>query len=97
MLGLPPEDTVSPERAAWANGTAVRELDFHDTFLTADDAHPDDTIPPLLALAQHTGATGTAAGPRPRPRRAAARAERSRARPARGDPIGLLEGDPGLF
>ena len=24
------------EWAAWANGTAVRELDFHDTFLAAD-------------------------------------------------------------
>ena len=24
------------EWAAWSNGTAVRELDFHDTFLAAD-------------------------------------------------------------
>jgi 2-methylcitrate dehydratase len=60
VLGLPPERTVSPEWAAWANGTAVRELDFHDTFLAADYAHPGDTIPPLLAVAQHTGATGAA-------------------------------------
>ena len=28
------------EWAAWANGTAVRELDFHDTFLAADYSHP---------------------------------------------------------
>jgi 2-methylcitrate dehydratase len=50
--------TVSPEWAAWANGTAVRELDFHDTFLAADYSHPGDTIPPLLAVAQHTGRSG---------------------------------------
>ncbi|MFH8337480.1 MmgE/PrpD family protein [Streptomyces sp. AM6-12] len=49
---------VSPEWAAWANGTAVRELDFHDTYLAADYSHPGDNIPPVLAVAQHTGRTG---------------------------------------
>lgn len=49
---------VSPEWAAWANGTAVRELDFHDTFLAADYSHPGDNIPPILAVAQHTGLSG---------------------------------------
>ncbi|WP_086820463.1 MmgE/PrpD family protein [Allokutzneria sp. NRRL B-24872] len=49
---------VSPEWAAWANGAAVRELDFHDTFLAADYSHPADNIPPVLAVAQHTGRTG---------------------------------------
>lgn len=49
---------VSPEWAAWANGTAVRELDFHDTYLAADYSHPGDNIPPLLAVAQHTGRGG---------------------------------------
>ncbi|MFI6910413.1 MmgE/PrpD family protein [Nonomuraea sp. NPDC050394] len=49
---------VSPEWAAWANGVAVRELDFHDTFLAADYSHPADNIPPILAVAQHTGRTG---------------------------------------
>ncbi|MFF9044507.1 MmgE/PrpD family protein [Streptomyces parvulus] len=49
---------VSPEWAAWANGTAVRELDFHDTYLAADYSHPGDNIPPLLAVAQHTGHPG---------------------------------------
>ncbi|KAA6212460.1 MmgE/PrpD family protein [Streptomyces albofaciens JCM 4342] len=49
---------ASPEWAAWANGTAVRELDFHDTYLAADYSHPGDNIPPLLAVAQHTGRTG---------------------------------------
>ncbi|MFJ8431150.1 MmgE/PrpD family protein [Kitasatospora sp. NPDC094019] len=49
---------VPPEWAAWANGTAVRELDFHDTYLAADYSHPGDNIPPLLAVAQHTRRTG---------------------------------------
>ena len=51
-------DTVSPEWAAWANGVAVRELDYHDTFLAAEYAHPGDNIPPILAVAQHVGSTG---------------------------------------
>jgi 2-methylcitrate dehydratase len=49
---------VSPEWAAWANGVAVRELDYHDTFLAADYSHPGDNIPPIVAVAQHVGATG---------------------------------------
>lgn len=51
---------VSPEWAAWANGVAVRELDYHDTFLAAEYSHPGDNIPPILAVAQHTGASGEA-------------------------------------
>ncbi|EOM75481.1 MmgE/PrpD family protein [Rhodococcus rhodnii] len=50
--------TFSPEWAAWANGVAVRELDFHDTFLAAEYSHPGDNIPPILAVAQHTGRSG---------------------------------------
>jgi 2-methylcitrate dehydratase len=51
-------DRVSTEWAAWANGVAVRELDYHDTFLAADYSHPGDNIPPILAVAQHVGASG---------------------------------------
>ena len=51
-------EQVSPEWAAWANGVAVRELDYHDTFLAADYSHPGDNIPPILAVAQHVGASG---------------------------------------
>ncbi|SEP41950.1 2-methylcitrate dehydratase [Methylobacterium sp. ap11] len=58
VLGLSPHRRVSPEWAAWANGVAVRELDFHDTFLAADYSHPGDNIPPVLAVAQHCGRTG---------------------------------------
>jgi 2-methylcitrate dehydratase len=58
VFGLPPDERISPEWAAWANGVAVRELDFHDTFLAADYSHPGDNIPPILAVAQHAGLGG---------------------------------------
>src|SRR5580692_11102582 len=58
VFGLQPTQRISPEWAAWANGVAVRELDFHDTFLAADYSHPGDNIPPLLAVAQQCGCTG---------------------------------------
>jgi 2-methylcitrate dehydratase len=51
---------ASPEWAAFANGVAVRELDFHDTFLAAEYSHPGDNIPPILAVAQHRGLDGAA-------------------------------------
>ncbi len=51
---------TSPEWAAWANGVAVRELDYHDTFLAAEYSHPGDNIPPILAVAQHVGKDGRA-------------------------------------
>lgn len=52
------EGSYSAEWAAWANGTAVRELDFHDTFLAAEYSHPGDNIPPLVAVAQQLGLSG---------------------------------------
>ena len=58
VFGMSSETRVSPEWAAWANGVAVRELDFHDTFLAAEYSHPGDNIPPILAVAQHCGLTG---------------------------------------
>ncbi|MBK67172.1 MAG: 2-methylcitrate dehydratase [Rickettsiales bacterium] len=59
VFGLSKEYRFSPEWAAWANGTAVRELDWHDTFLAADYSHPADNIPPLLAVAQTLGCSGS--------------------------------------
>jgi 2-methylcitrate dehydratase len=58
VFGVPTGKRVTPEWAAWANGTAVRELDMHDTFLAADYSHPGDNIPPILAVAQTTGKSG---------------------------------------
>jgi 2-methylcitrate dehydratase len=53
-----PYRRVSPEWAAWANSVAVRELDYHDTFLAADYSHPGDNIPAVLAVAQHCSRSG---------------------------------------
>jgi 2-methylcitrate dehydratase len=50
--------SYSAEWAAWANGVAVRELDFHDTFLAAEYSHPGDNIAPLVAVAQQLGVAG---------------------------------------
>ncbi|GAA4514848.1 MmgE/PrpD family protein [Brevibacterium yomogidense] len=58
VFGLSSDETISPEWAAWANGVAVRELDFHDTFLAKDYSHPGDNIPAILAVAQHKGIGG---------------------------------------
>ena len=60
LFGAPADHKVCAEWAAWANGTAVRELDFHDTFLAADYSHPGDNIPPILAVAQQCGKDGRA-------------------------------------
>ncbi|WP_040161445.1 MmgE/PrpD family protein [Nigerium massiliense] len=53
LFGRRADHRVAPEWAAYANGTAVRELDFHDTYLAAEYSHPGDNIPPLVAVAQH--------------------------------------------
>jgi len=58
LFGVPSDQRVEAEWAAWANGVAVRELDMHDTFLAADYSHPADNIPPLIAVAQQCGRTG---------------------------------------
>ena len=60
VFGCDPGVRVHAEWAAWANGTAVRELDYHDTFLAAEYSHPGDNIPPLLAVAQQAGRDGAA-------------------------------------
>jgi 2-methylcitrate dehydratase len=58
VFGMPNEQLFEATWAAWANGTAVRELDFHDTFLAAEYSHPGDNIPPILAVAQQLGKNG---------------------------------------
>ena len=58
VFGINSDKKFHCEWAAWANGTAVRELDFHDTFLAADYSHPGDNIPPILAVAQQKNLSG---------------------------------------
>jgi 2-methylcitrate dehydratase len=49
---------TSPDMAAFANGTMVRYLDFNDTYLSKEPAHPSDNIPAALAVAEVQHATG---------------------------------------
>ena len=58
LFGVNSKQTFDCEWAAWSNGTAVRELDFHDTFLAADYSHPGDNIPALIAVAQQKKISG---------------------------------------
>ena len=58
VFGMPRTERVACEWAAWANASAVRELDFHDTFLAIDMNHPGDMIPAIVAVGQQCGATG---------------------------------------
>src|SRR5207237_8064561 len=47
-----------PDWAAFANGCLVRYLDYNDTYLSKEPAHPSDNIPAALAVAQTEGANG---------------------------------------
>ncbi len=58
LFGVDSKLKFDCEWAAWSNGTAVRELDFHDTFLAADYSHPGDNIPPLISVAQQNRKSG---------------------------------------
>jgi 2-methylcitrate dehydratase len=46
------EIRANPEVAGFANGVAVRALDFNDTYLSKEPLHPSDVVAPLAALAQ---------------------------------------------
>jgi 2-methylcitrate dehydratase len=58
LFGIDSKLRFDCEWASWSNSTAVRELDFHDTFLAADYSHPGDNIPPLLSVAQQNKKSG---------------------------------------
>jgi len=47
-----------PELAAFANGAMVRYLDYNDTYLSLEPAHPSDNISAAVAVTQQTGKTG---------------------------------------
>ncbi|MGE0201343.1 MAG: MmgE/PrpD family protein [Candidatus Melainabacteria bacterium] len=48
----------SPELAAFANGVLFRYLDFNDTYLSKEPAHPSDNIAAILAVAEAEGSSG---------------------------------------
>ena len=58
IFGMSNDQKFHAEWAAWANCTAVRELDYHDTFLAADYSHPGDSIPAVIAVAQQLNKSG---------------------------------------
>ena len=48
----------SPEMAAFANGMLMRYLDYNDTYLSLEPAHPSDNIAAVLAVAEPESASG---------------------------------------
>lgn len=48
----------SPEMAAFANGLLMRYLDYNDTYLSLEPAHPSDNIAAVLAVAEPEMASG---------------------------------------
>ncbi|MBI3805466.1 MAG: MmgE/PrpD family protein [Nitrospirae bacterium] len=51
---------TTEDLAAFANGTAIRYLDYNDTYLSKEPAHPSDNIPAALAAAEAAGRGGRA-------------------------------------
>ncbi len=49
---------TTPELACFVNGTMIRYLDFNDTYLSKEPAHPSDNLAPALALAEALGRSG---------------------------------------
>lgn len=47
-----------PELAAFANGAMTRYLDYNDTYLSLEPAHPSDNLAPCVAVTQQTGKSG---------------------------------------
>ena len=47
-----------PDLAAFANGALVRYLDFNDTYLAKEPAHPSDNIAAILAVGEAARASG---------------------------------------
>ena len=47
-----------PDLATFANGALVRYLDFNDTYLAQEPAHPSDNIPAVLAVGEAAHASG---------------------------------------
>ncbi len=49
---------TSPDLAAFANGVLFRYLDYNDTYLSKEPAHPSDNIAAVLAIAEINGNDG---------------------------------------
>jgi 2-methylcitrate dehydratase len=49
---------ASPDWAAFANGLLIRYLDYNDTYLSKEPAHPSDNLAAVLAVAEAERSTG---------------------------------------
>lgn len=49
---------TTPDLAAFANGAHIRYLDYNDTYLSLEPAHPSDNIAATLAVGQSAGRSG---------------------------------------
>ncbi|MBQ26755.1 MAG: 2-methylcitrate dehydratase [Nitrospiraceae bacterium] len=47
-----------PDLATFANGALIRYLDFNDTYLSKEPAHPSDNLAAILAIGETVGACG---------------------------------------
>src|SRR5216684_926118 len=50
--------TSGVEWATFVNGLLIRYLDYNDTYLSLEPAHPSDNLAPVLAVGESAGATG---------------------------------------
>src|SRR5881275_2040931 len=48
----------SVDWATFVNGLLIRYLDYNDTYLSLEPAHPSDNIAPVLSAGEWSGATG---------------------------------------
>src|SRR3954471_17507798 len=56
--GLLGDGRSSPEWATFVNGLLIRYLDYNDTYLSLEPAHPSDNLAPVLAVGESVGASG---------------------------------------
>jgi 2-methylcitrate dehydratase len=49
---------ASPDWAAFVNGLLIRYLDYNDTYLSREPAHPSDNLAAVMAAAEAEGAEG---------------------------------------
>jgi 2-methylcitrate dehydratase len=50
--------TSSVEWATFVNGLLIRYLDYNDTYLSLEPAHPSDNLAPVLAVGESVGVSG---------------------------------------
>ncbi len=63
VSGTPPASLIgdgqsSAEWATFVNGLLIRYLDYNDTYLSLEPAHPSDNLAPVLAVGEIAGASG---------------------------------------